>query len=50
MKEHLEHHIEDEEGEMFDAARQVFDEAELNELGARMQRRKEELQAATSAA
>jgi hemerythrin-like domain-containing protein len=44
MKENLEHHIEDEEGEMFPQAEQVFDEAELEELGERMQARKEELQ------
>ena len=50
MKENLEHHIEEEEGEMFDAARQVFDEAELNDLGARMEMRKAELEAGSSAA
>jgi hemerythrin-like domain-containing protein len=44
MKENLEHHIEEEEGEMFPQAEQVFDEAELEELGERMQARKEELQ------
>jgi hemerythrin-like domain-containing protein len=36
MKENIEHHIEEEEGEMFDAARQVFSTEELEELGARM--------------
>ena len=36
MKENIEHHIEEEEGEMFDTARQVFSEDELGELGARM--------------
>ena len=45
MKENLEHHIEEEEGEMFPKAEQVFDDAELDELGERMQARKEELQA-----
>jgi hemerythrin-like domain-containing protein len=44
MKENLEHHIEEEEGEMFPQAEQVFDEAELEELGERMQARKGELQ------
>jgi hemerythrin-like domain-containing protein len=44
MKENLEHHIEEEEGEMFPQAEQVFDEAELEELGERMQARKEQLQ------
>ncbi len=33
MTENLEHHIEEEEGEMFRDARQVFDERELEELG-----------------
>lgn len=36
MKENIEHHIEEEEGEMFKQARQVFDAEELEELGARM--------------
>jgi hemerythrin-like domain-containing protein len=42
MKENLEHHIEEEEGEMFKAARSVFDRAELDDLGARMAARKEQ--------
>lgn len=41
MKENVEHHIEEEEGEMFKQARAVFDRAELQELGDRMQLRKE---------
>ena len=41
MKENVEHHIEEEEGEMFEAARSVFDEDELRELGDRMAARKE---------
>jgi hemerythrin-like domain-containing protein len=41
MKENIEHHIEEEEGEMFKQARRVFDEAELEELGARMAARRE---------
>ena len=41
MQENIEHHIEEEEGEMFQKTRQVFDEAELEELGERMQARKE---------
>jgi hypothetical protein len=40
MKENVEHHIEEEEGEMFKAARQVFDRDELVELGDRMAERK----------
>ena len=41
MKENIEHHIEEEEGEMFKQARQVFDAAELEDLGERMAARKE---------
>ena len=40
MQENVEHHIEEEEGEMFKKARQVFDEAELEELGDRMAQRR----------
>lgn len=36
MKENIEHHIEEEEGEMFRTARQVFDRAQLVDLGERM--------------
>jgi hemerythrin-like domain-containing protein len=44
MAENIEHHIEEEEGEMFTQARQVFDADELAELGERMARRKESAQ------
>jgi hypothetical protein len=44
MKENLEHHIEEEEDDMFKKARQVMDEAELEDLGERMSARKAELQ------
>ncbi|MBA2633660.1 MAG: hemerythrin domain-containing protein [Chloroflexi bacterium] len=37
MKENIEHHIEEEEGEMFKQARAVFDRQELEDLGARME-------------
>jgi hypothetical protein len=40
MKENIEHHIEEEEGEMFKQARSVFDKAELDDLGKRMEARK----------
>jgi hemerythrin-like domain-containing protein len=43
MKESLEHHIEEEEGEMFKQAKQVFEDAELAQLGESMRARKEEL-------
>jgi hypothetical protein len=41
MKENVEHHIDEEEGEMFRQARAVFDRAELVDLGERMASRKE---------
>ena len=44
MKENVEHHIEEEEGEMFKQARQVFDKQELQDLGDRMARRKTQAQ------
>jgi iron-sulfur cluster repair protein YtfE (RIC family) len=42
-KENLEHHIEEEEDQMFKQARQVMDPDELEELGDRLVARKEEL-------
>lgn len=36
LKENIEHHIQEEEGEMFRAARGIFSRDELQELGARM--------------
>jgi Hemerythrin HHE cation binding domain len=44
MKENVEHHMEEEEGDMFKQARSVFDRAELEELGERMAARKTEAQ------
>jgi hemerythrin-like domain-containing protein len=44
MKENIEHHIEEEEGEMFKIARRVFETKELEELGSRMEARKESTQ------
>ena len=40
MKENVEHHMEEEEGDMFKQARRVFDRAELDELGRRMEERR----------
>ncbi len=45
MKENIEHHIEEEEDDMFVKARDVFDRDELDSLGARMKARKDQLQA-----
>jgi hemerythrin-like domain-containing protein len=46
MKENVEHHMEEEEGDMFPKARKVFDDDELEDLGTRMQERKTQLQEA----
>ena len=43
MKENVEHHIEEEEGEMFKIARSVFTREELVELGERMHTLKAEI-------
>jgi hemerythrin-like domain-containing protein len=44
MQENLEHHIEEEEGEMFQKARQAFSRDELRDLGERMTERKRSAQ------
>ena len=41
LKENVEHHVEEEEGEMFKKARKVLSGDELDALGARMERAKE---------
>ena len=46
FKENLEHHIQEEEGEMWRTARGVFSQDELRQLGARMARLKAEGQRA----
>lgn len=45
LKENIEHHIEEEEGEMFRNARGVMSEQELLDLGARMSDMKRSLEA-----
>jgi iron-sulfur cluster repair protein YtfE (RIC family) len=45
MIESIEHHIEEEEGEMFEKARQILDRDEREELGKAMQQRKTEAMA-----
>lgn len=45
LKDLVEHHAEEEEQEMFEQARELLSEEELQELGARMQARKDELMA-----
>jgi iron-sulfur cluster repair protein YtfE (RIC family) len=41
MQENVEHHMEEEEGDMFPMARKVFDETELVDLGERMEKRRQ---------
>jgi hemerythrin-like domain-containing protein len=43
MKENLEHHIEEEEGDMFPQARELLGSEGLAELGTRMQERRRQL-------
>jgi Hemerythrin HHE cation binding domain len=50
MKENVEHHITEEEGEMFKKARQLFNKAELDALGARLETRKTDLETKSPAA
>ena len=45
LKELLEHHIKDEETEMFKVARQVFSEEQLREIGDLMQARRASIEA-----
>lgn len=47
MIENIEHHIEEEETDMFVKANQVFDRAELEQLGDAMAERKKEAEAAS---
>ena len=41
LKENVEHHVEEEEGEMFQKARKVLSEEEIEELGDRLQAAKQ---------
>ncbi|HEY0004204.1 MAG TPA: hemerythrin domain-containing protein [Pyrinomonadaceae bacterium] len=46
LKENVEHHVEEEEGEMFKSAREVLSEEQVEELGTRMEAEKKQLAAA----
>ena len=48
LKELVEHHVEEEEGEMFKTARKLLSKAELAQLGERMEQRRAELVAELS--
>jgi hypothetical protein len=43
LQENVEHHVEEEEGEMFQKARQVLSEDDINRLGAQMEEEKKRL-------
>lgn len=49
LQENVEHHVEEEEGEMFKGARKVLSEKEAEELGARMEAAKKEQKKAAGA-
>ena len=49
LKDDVDHHIKEEEGEMFADARKYLRAAKLEHLGSQMQARKDELQAITEA-
>lgn len=46
LKENVEHHVEEEEDEMFKKARKVLSQEEINELGARLEEAKGKQKAA----
>ena len=50
LQENVEHHVEEEEGEMFQKARQVLSEERIDQLGARMEEEKKRLQGQASSA
>lgn len=48
LKENIEHHVEEEEGEMFEKARKVLSENEIAALGERLQKAKQVEKSATA--
>ncbi|MBC7931164.1 MAG: hemerythrin domain-containing protein [Rubrivivax sp.] len=50
LKENVEHHVEEEEGEMFPKSKEVLEAEQLDQLGARMEEMKKQLQGQTSTA
>lgn len=48
LKENIEHHVEEEEGEMFKKARQALSEEEIEALGERLQEAKQQDKAAAA--
>ena len=49
LKENVEHHVEEEEGEMFKGAREVLTAQQIEEMGARMEEEKKRQQQSLSA-
>ncbi len=49
LKENVEHHVEEEEDEMFKSAREVLSKDEIEELGTRMEAAKQEQKRAAGA-
>ena len=48
LKENIEHHVEEEEGEMFKKAQKALSEEEIETLGTRMEKAKSEQKAAAA--
>src|SRR5678809_358357 len=48
LKENIEHHVEEEEGEMFQKARKVLSEDEIKDLGTRLEQAKQVQRSATA--
>ena len=49
LMEDIEHHVQEEEGEMFPKVEELFDESTLSELGAQMQEEKQKFKKSYSA-
>jgi hemerythrin-like domain-containing protein len=49
LKEAIDHHVEEEEGEMFKDAREALSQEQIDEIGAKMEARKKQLAASASA-
>ena len=49
LKENVEHHVEEEEGELFDGAREVLSREQIEELGTRMEEAKRQQKKALAA-
>jgi hypothetical protein len=50
LQENVEHHVEEEEGEMFQKARDVLSEGQIDQLGARMEEEKKRQEGQTKTA